>query len=154
MWTSVSPCRRRQRALHTKVRAAGPHHSLPDCLLIVYRCTNTCSLTVCSQCTGVPIRTRRPPWPDHASPDCLLEVCLCTRTHSPYPPPWPGHWSPDCSFIVYRCTRTQSLHPPPSRGHSSPFQLNLPVCKRCTGVCVHTRRVLLPGLATRSLSSA
>jgi hypothetical protein len=72
-------------------------------------------------------------------PDCLLIVYQCTRTHSPHPPPRPGHSFPDCLLMVYQCARTHSPRPPPWPGHSPPFQLNLTVCSRCTGVPVHTR---------------
>jgi len=34
-------------------------------------------------------------------------------------------------------------------GRSAPFHLNLTVCSQCTSVPVHTRRILLSGLATR-----
>ena len=50
---------------------------------------------------------------------------------------------------VYLCTlaASSSLAWPPV----FPFQLNLTVCAQSTGVPVHTRRILLRGLPTRSL---
>ena len=46
-----------------------------------------------------------------------------------------GEAGPVCATIVYRCTRTHSpIHPP------------LTVCSHCTGVPVHTHRILLPWL--------
>ena len=53
---------------------------------------------------------------------------------------------------MFRCTRTHSPHPHQWPGHSFPHQLYLTVCSRCTCVPVHTRHILLPGLATRSLT--
>ena len=48
--------------------------------------------------------------------------------------------------VSYRCTRSHSPHPPPYSAHSSRA-----VCLRVvhhTGLPVHTRRILLPGLST------
>jgi len=48
------------------------------------------------------------------------------------------------------CTRTQLLRPPPWPDPSFLFQLSQAVCSQFTVISVHTRRLLFPGMATRS----
>jgi hypothetical protein len=60
----------------------------------------------------------------------------------------------DCSLIVYQCTRAHWLDPPPWPGHSTfLLQLNWTVISQCTGVPVHTRRILLPGFPPVAFSA-
>jgi hypothetical protein len=82
-----------------------------------------CSQTVCSRCTGVPVHTPQAPRPfAHGVP--LNPYTLAAR-----------HRLQDCLLTVYRCGLTHSPHDTGSQT----------VCSRCTGVPVHTRRMLLLG---------